>query len=329
MPPSEYPTFTACKLRFLLTVREAYEITYSATGVGMKPIYFRGLALEKGTYSIPLEPSQHCGASWMGLTHSSPEHPDTSETSSSDCPARILGEMKWKITMTEASNITFEATPAPCLGLKPVYCESFSMHAVTIEVRLKPVRPNRCTCGHVLLPSPHHCFPDHFDIIKGRVSWTFTAEEPGRKEWRASESQCPNVSLPDVDVDVSGAGTYEFGVENVRPHSSAADDSVRERIPESPFNELGSTACEAPAGNRKSNSGERDFPSNGPNSEGGEIIPMESPVPVLGEFAGDLVQSDVKPLHSRKRAMVGFVKGAEGVAKKKARSDGSTTQDGQ
>jgi hypothetical protein len=50
---------------------------------------------------------------------------------------------------------------------------------------------------------------------------------------------------------------------------------------------------------------------------------------VLGEFAGDLVQSDVKPLHSRKRAMVGFVKGAEGVAKKKARSDDSTTQDGQ
>ena len=49
----------------------------------MEPVYFRGLTLGKGTYSIPLEPSPPYGDSWKGLTHSSLEHPDPSETSPS------------------------------------------------------------------------------------------------------------------------------------------------------------------------------------------------------------------------------------------------------
>jgi len=285
----------------------------------MKPIYFRGLALEKGTYSIPLEPSQHCGASWMGLTHSSPEHPDTSETSSSDRNAKILGEMKWKITMTEASNITFEATPAPCLGLKPVYCESSSMRAVTIEVRLKPIRHCVYACGHVLLPNGYRRSPDPFTTLEDRFSWIFTTRGSEKRIWPASRAFCTHASALEIEIDVPGAGKYEFCVENVRPHTSAAEYSMTDRIPESPFNKSDSRACKAPAGSRESNSGERAFPSNGPNSAGGEIVPVDSPVPGPGEFSGDPAQSYVEPRRSGKRSNGGSVECGENVRNKRRR----------
>jgi len=329
MPSPDCPTVTPCDPRCLLTVGEAYEITYSATGVGMKPIYFRGLALEKGTYSIPQEPSYHYGASSMGPTHSSPEHPNTSGTSSSDRPAKTLGELKWKITMTEASNITLEATPAPCLDLKPVYCESSSMHAVTIEVKLKPIRQGVYVCGHFLPPNRYHRSLDSFTTLEDRFSWTFTTHGPEKRRWPASRSFCTHASALDIEIDVPGAGKYEFCVENVRPHTSAAEYSTTDRIPESPFNRLDSTACKAPAGSRESNNGACGSPSNGSSPAGGEIIPMESLVPVPGEFAGDLVQSDVQPLHSRKRAMVGLLEEQRVLRRKRLGGDGSTTQGGQ
>ena len=275
----------------------------------MEPVYFRGLTLGKGTYSIPLEPSPPYGDSWKSLTHPSPEHPDSSEKSPSDRHAKTLGAMEWKITTTEPSNITLEATPAPCLDLKPVYCESSSMHAVTIEIKLKPIRQGVYVCGHFLPPNRYHRSLDSFTTLEDRFSWTFTTHGPEKRRWPASRSFCTHASALDIEIDVPGAGKYEFCVENVRPHTSAAEYSTTDRIPESPFNRLDSTACKAPAGSRESNSGERAFPSNGPNSAGGDIVPVESRVPVPGKFSGDPAQSYVEPLRHGKRGNGGSVEG--------------------
>lgn len=319
MPSPDCPTVTTCDLRCVLTVGGAYEITYSATGVGMEPIYFRGLALEKGRYSIPLKSSPPCRDSWKGLTHSNPEHPDIWETSLSDRPAKTLGAIEWKITTTGPSNIAFEATPAACLDSKKVRCESSSMRAVTIEVKLKPIRHGGYACGHALLPNRYRRSPDPFPTSEDQFSWTFTTGKAEKRRWPASGEFCTHASALDIVIVVSGAGRYEFVVENVRSHSSAAEDSMPDRIPKSPFNKLGSTACNAPAGSRKSNNGACGSPSNGSSPASGEIIPMEPTVPVPGEFAGNLVQSSVESSHSRKRDNGGFVIDAEGVAKKKAR----------
>lgn len=215
--------------------------------------------------------------------------------------------------------ITFVAFPALCLELNPVRCEYYSLVQGIIEVCLKPIRRNDYLCGRDLLPSSHRRFPHHSDIIKDRVQWTFTTTGPERKEWRATESKCPNVSLPDLEVDVSGAGTYEFDVGNVLPDRSAAEDPMPDEIPESPFGQPGSTVCSSLAGSRESSCGECDSSSNDSNSAGDEIILMESPVPVLGECADDLAQSDVELLRSGKRGDGGFVEGAEGFAQKRAR----------
>ena len=319
MPSPDFPTVTPCELSCVLTVREAYEITYSATGVGMEPVYFRGLTLGKGTYSIPLEPSPPYGDSWKGLTHSSLEHPDTSETSPSDRHAKTLDGMKWKITTTEPSNITFEATPAPCLDVKPVYCEFSSMRAATIEVGLKPIRHGHYACGHVLLPDQDRRSPDTFTLFERHCSWTFKTYGPKKGRWQASRALCTPPSPLDIEIDVSGAGEYEFGLENVRTHSSAAKVSMPDRIPESPFNGLGSKACNAPAGSRKSNSGACGAPSNGSNSADGEIVLTEPPVPMSGAFASDLTRSEIRTLRPGKRRNDGFVGGTGGVANKRAR----------
>jgi hypothetical protein len=302
MLSSDCSTVTPREFSCVITVGEAYEITYSATEVGMKRIYFRGLIPGKGTYSIPLEPSPLYGDNWKVRTHPSPEHPDTSETSPSDRHAKTLGAMKWKITTTEPSNITFEAAPAPCLDLKRVYCEFSSMPAVTIVVELKPIRHGDYACGHFLLPDRYRRSPDPFTTLEDHISWTLPTSGPEKGRWAASRALCIRTSSLDVEIDVSGAGTYTFGVENVRPHTSAAEDSMSDRIPESPSNKLGSTACKAPAGSRRSNSGACDSPSNGSSPAGGEIVPMESPVPVPGGLSGNLAQLDIGPLSFGKRS---------------------------
>jgi len=175
------------------------------TGGDTRTTRCQGKLYEQGCKSdwipgVPLVPSQ------------SPEHPNTSGTSSSDRPAKTLGELKWKITMTEASNITLEATPAPCLDLKPVYCESSSMHAVTIEVKLKPIRQGVYVCGHVLPPNRYHRSLDSFTTLEDRFSWTFTTHGPEKRRWPPSRAFCTHVSALDIEIDVPGAGTYEFCV---------------------------------------------------------------------------------------------------------------------
>jgi hypothetical protein len=204
MLSSDCPTVTPRELSCVITVGEAYEITYSATGVGMERIYFRGLIPGKGTYSI-----------WKDLTHPSPEHPDTSETSPPDRHAKTLGAMKWKVTTTEPSNITFEATPTPCLDLKQVYCEFSPMSAVTIEVELKPIRHGDYACGHLLLPDRYRRSPDPFTTLEEHFSWTLPTSGPEKGRWKASRALCTRTSSLDVEINVSGAGTYTFGVKTL------------------------------------------------------------------------------------------------------------------
>jgi len=285
----------------------------------MEPIYFRGLALEMGTYSIPLEPSPPYGDSWKDLTHSSPEHPDTSETSPSDRHTKTPNVMKWKITTTEPSSITFKATPAPCLDAKPVRCEFYSMRAATIEVELKPIRHGRYARVHVLLPDQDRRSPDPFTLLEKYCSWTLKTCGPEKGRWQAFRALCTPPSTLEIEIDVSGAGEYEFDLQNVRPHSSAAENSMPDKIPESPFNGLGSKACNGPAGSRKSNSGACGAPSNGSKSADGGIVLTEPPVPMSGGFASDLTRSEVGTLRPGKRSDDGFVGGTGGVANKRAR----------
>ena len=300
-----------------LTVRvgEPYHIIVKAFGIEMEPI----IALEEGTYSITLRTSSPCGDHRKVLTHPGPEHPMISGTLPSDRRTETLGEIKLQITTNVASMIMFVAIPAPCIELKPIRCEYYSMVQGTIEVCLKPIRRNDYLCGRYLLPNPHHRFPHHFDVVEDRVHWTFTTQKPERKEWRASESQCPNVSLPDLMVDVPVAGAYEFVVGNVLPDSSAAEGPMPDEIPEPPFDQPGSTVCNSLAGSRESSFGECDSSSNGSNSAGDDIVLIEPPSPVFEELAGGLIESDVEPLHPRKRDNGKFVEGAEGVANKKTR----------
>jgi len=298
-----------------VSVEDRYQITVKAFGIDMEPV----IALEEGTYSIPLRSSSPCRDHRKVLTRPGPEQPKISGTLPSDRRTKTLGEIKLQITTNVASMITFVAFPALRLELNPVRCEYYSMVQGTIEVCLKPIRRNDYLCGRDLLPSSHHRFPHHSDIIKDRVQWTFTTTGPESKEWRASESQCPNVSLPDLEVDVSGAGTYEFDMGNVLPDGSAAEDPMPDEIPESPFGQPGSIVCNSFAGSLESSRGECDPSSNGSNSAGDKIVPMEFPVPVLGEFADDLAQSDVELPRFGKRGDGGFVEGAEHVAQKRAR----------
>ena len=301
-----------------VSVKDRYQITVKAFGIDMEPV----VALEEGTYSIPLRSSSSCRDHRKALTHPGPEHPKISGTLPSDRRTKTLGEIKLQITTNVASMITFVAFPALCLELNPVRCEYYSMVHGTIEVCLKPIRRNDYLCGRDLLPSSHHRFPHHSDIIKDRVQWTFTTTGPERKEWRASESQCPNVSLPDLEVDVSGAGTYEFDVGNVLPDRFTAEDPMPDEIPESPFGQPGSTVCNSLTASRESSCGKCDSSSNGSNSAGDEIVLIESPSPVPEELAGVVIQSDVEPLRSgmrSKRGNGGFVEGAESFANKKAR----------
>lgn len=298
-----------------VSVKDRYQITVRALGIDIEPV----VALEEGTYSIPLRSSSPCGDRRKVLTHPGPEHPKISGTLPSDHRTKTLGEIRLKITTKVASIIAFTAIPALCLDLKPVSCEYSSMVPGTIEVYLKPIRRNDYVCGRDLPPSPHHRFPHHFDTVKDRVHWTFTAEEPERKEWGASKSQCPNVSLPDIEVHVPGAGAYEFDVRNVLPHRSATEDSTPDNIPESSLDQLGSTACNSLAGSRKSSCGEFDSSPNVPNSAGDEIILMRSPVPAPGALARALAQSDIGPLRSGKRSNGGSVEGGENVRNKRRR----------
>jgi hypothetical protein len=96
-------------------------------------------------------------------------------------------------------------------------------------------------------------------------------------------------------------------------------------IPESPVKKLGSTACKAPAGSRRSNSRACDSPSNGSSPAGGEIVPMESPVPVPGGLSGNLAQLEIGPLSSGKRSNGG---GEEDVPNKRVQGNGRVVNDG-
>jgi hypothetical protein len=298
-----------------VSVKDRYQITVRALGIDIEPV----VALEEGTYSIPLRSSSPCGDRRKVLTHPGPEHPKISGTLPSDHRTKTLGEIKLKITTNVASIIAFAAIPALCLDLKPVSCEYSSMVPGTIEVYLKPIRRNDYLCGRDLIPSPHHRFPHHFDTVKDRVHWTFTAEEPERKEWGASKSQCPNVSLPDIEVVVPGAGTYDFDVGNMPSHMSATEGSMPYNIPDSSFDRLDSTVCNSFAGSRESSCGEFDSSSDGSNTAGGGIVLAKTPVLVPEGLTSDLSQSKVETSRPRKRSCGEFVAGARIVANKRTR----------
>jgi hypothetical protein len=308
--PSDGPAVMPVDTSLTVSVKDRYQITVKAFGIDMEPV----VALEEGTYSIPLRSSSPCRDHRKVPTHPGPEHPNISGTLPSDRRTKTLGEIRLQITTNVASMIMFVAIPALCLELNPVRCEYYSMVQGIVEVCLKPIRRNDYLCGRNLLPSSHRRFPHHSDIIKDGVRWSFKTTGPERKEWRASESQCPNVSLPDLKVDVPGRGIYEFDMGNV----------LSDEIPESPFRQPGSTVCNSLAGSWESSCGECDSSSNGSSPAGGEIVLMEPHAPV-GGLSGNLAQSDVGSLSFGKRSNG---RREENVPNKRARGNGRVVNDG-
>jgi hypothetical protein len=304
----------------VVTVAEACVITFEASGVDMETVYFQGPVQGKGSYMIPPGLSPPCEDGGKDAMRSNPGHPDMSGTSPSGRPAKILGEIEWEITVTEASKITVEVTPAPSLDMKPVLFEGFSMDAGTLKVGLKPIRPNRCDSRQVSTSKPHHRFPDRFMTLEECV-WDFRAYGCEKREWTISKSVGTNASSANFKINVPGAGRYGVGLGSVVLHSSAEDGNMRDNVPESPLDPPDPTTYIRLAGRQNDIRGECDSHSQGSHSPSDPLILQGPTVPTFVGTAGSLSLLDTtKTCHSHKRGRQEPTEDEGGPSSKKIRT---------